>query len=327
MEELDSSLGSLTYTWSAVGSAPASQKIQIPSKACLKDLVLRLSGSWDQSVGTCTIATAGCLELIKAVRLLVGGQVRREVSGPNLFELNRIFNAGVQAQTDPDTSVATSKAFSASLIHSMTFGGDLLDEEANNLTLLDMLNYGQVFLEIEMNAFSVYASGNTQANMTATIAVSMKELPGVRRVPVSHAELLLVQSQDMTSTLSSRKIPLNISKTIIRGLLLRCGTLAATPRILATTAISSVGVTGKYLNGPLTQPKAKLAPGDWAARVARGRNGITLRTGYLWLDFASDHNHKGMLAGKAYSDLNLDLDITGTSSTTLEVYQYSAILG
>lgn len=325
MEELDSSLGSLTFTWSAAATAPASQKIQIPSKAALKLLTIRLSGTFDQSVGVCTYATAGNSELIKAIRLLCGGRVVRERSGSNLYELNRIFNGGVQAKTDPDTSVATGKAFATNLTLSTAFGGDLDAELVNNKSLLDMLNYGQVYVEIEMNPFSAYASGNTQANMTATVAIGMKELPGVRRPDQLHEELLLVQSQDMTSTLTGRKVPLNISRTVIRGLLLRCGTLAATPRILATTAISAVGVQGKYLNGPMTQPKAKMAPGHWAAAVGAGRNGISLTTGYIWLDFASDKNPNGLLVGKAYSDLNLDLDITGTASTTLEVYQYCLI--
>lgn len=325
MEELDSKLGDLTFTWATAGTTPAVQRIQIPSKSALKALLVRMSGSFEQSVGVCSYATPGCSELIKEIRLLLNGQVRRAISGSDLYELNRIFNGGAQSKTDPDTSVAAGKAFAVNLDMSMAFG-DLSDELARNLSLLDLGNYGTAYLEVEMNPFSAYASGNTQGSMTATVTISTKELPGLVRPVQCHAELLLVQTQSMVST-STVKIPLNISKTIIRGLLLKCGTLAATPRITATSAISLVGVSGKYLAGGLTTPKAKLAPGHYQAEVGAYSKGISLTAGYLWLDFANDRNPNGLLVGKKFADLNLDLDITGTPSTTLEVRQYCMIRG
>jgi hypothetical protein len=285
-----------------------------------------MSGSWDQSVGAESQATPGCTELIKEIRLLVNGQVRRAISGSNLYELNRIFSGGAQAKTDPATGVGVGKAFACNLTHAMPFG-DLSDEPARNLSILDFLNYNNAYLEVEMNPFSAYVSGNTQANMTATITVATKELPGLRRPVQHHAELLLVQTQDMAASLTGKKIPLNISKTVIRGLLLRCGTLAATPRVTAVTALTNIGVAGKYLNGPLTQPKAKLPTAHYQAEVGVGRNGISLTAGYVWLDFANDRNPNGLLVGKSYSDLNLEVDIAGTANHSLEVYQYCLIRG
>ncbi len=285
-----------------------------------------MSGSFEQSVGVCSYATPGCSELIKEIRLLVNGQVRRAISGSNLYELNRIFSGGAQAKTDPDTSVAAGKAFACNLTHAMPFG-DLSDEPVRNLPLLDLVNYSNAYLEIEMNPFSAYASGNTQGSMTATVTVSTKELSGVRRPIQYHAELLLAQVVDMTATMTGKTVPLNIEKTLTRGLLLRCGTLAATPRVTAVTAINNIGVSGTYKSGPITTLKSKLPVAAYQAEVGVGRNGISLTAGYVWLDFCNDKGPNGLLVGKNFSSLQLDLDITGTASTTMEVYQYALLRG
>lgn len=321
MEELDNPLGALTFTWAAVGSTPAVQRIQIPSKATLKQLVLRMAGTYDQSVGNEAQATEGCSVLIKEIRLTCNGRKVRGISGAALYELNRLLFRGALTRTDPAVGVANGKAFAVNLIHNMIFG-DFDDPDAVNATLLDLLNYNNTWLEIEMDTFSAYVSGNTQANMTATITVATKELPGVRRVPPLHAELQLVQVVDMTVTTVGTKIPLNITKTSIRGLLLRVGTLAATPRVTAVTALTQLGVGGKYKSGPTVTPKVKLPTGHYQAVVGADRSGIALTAGWVWLDFASDRNYRGCLVGDAFADLYLEIDKTGTPNTTMEVYQY-----
>jgi hypothetical protein len=98
------------------------------------------------------------------------------------------------------------------------------------------------------------------------------------------------------------------------------GTLAATPRVTAITALTNVGVQGKLNAGALVVPKEKQAVALYQNQVGAFRSGISLTAGYLWIDFASNRKPEGLLRGNAYSGLDLVFDSAATASTTMEVY-------
>jgi hypothetical protein len=318
-EEVETSVGSLTFTWAAVTTTPSLQRLQLVGKTLLRQLVLRLSGTWDQSGGAESQATEGNPVLIQEVRLNCDGRVIRAKPGAVLYEENRLMFRGAGPKTDPSTGNGTSKAFSCTLFFDMGFL-DLDHADGRETPYLDLSQFANVFLEVQMAAFNAYCSGNTQANMTATMAVSTLEIIGPRRLPQLHYEMLLVQSVDMTTTGTSRKVPLPRTNLVLRGLLLRVGTLAATPRVTAITALTNVGVQGKLNAGALVVPKEKQAVALYQNQVGAFRSGISLTAGYLWIDFASNRKPEGLIRGNAYSGLDLVFDSTGTTSTTMEVY-------
>jgi len=318
-EEIETSVGSLSFTWSTAASTPALQRLQIVGKTLLRQLILRLDGDFDQSVGVCTYATEGNPVLIQEVRLNCDGRILRAKMGSVLYEENRIMNHGAGPKSDSSTAVATDKPYSSTLIYDMGFL-DLDDDEGRETSYLDLSQYANVFLEVQMAPFNRYASGNTQANMAATLTVSSLEIIGPRRLPQLHYETLLVQSADMSTTGTSRKIPLPFRNLVLRGLLLRVGTLSATPAVTAITALTNVGVQGKLNAGALVIPKEKQAVALYQNSIGSFRSGISLTAGYLLIDFASNRKPAGLIRGNAYSGLDLVFDSTATASTTMEVY-------
>lgn len=320
-EELEQSIGSITVTWPTVSSVPTLQRLQIVGKTLLRYLVLRFSGTWDQSVGAESQATEGNPVLIQEIRINADGKILRRMSGPMLYELNRIVSGGGLTKTDPATGTGNGKAFATSFIYDMGFM-DIDDREIKEASYLDLQNYANVYLEVVFNAFNAYASGNTQANMTATMAVTSKEIIGPRRLPQNHFEMLLVQGGvPMSVTGNDRTIPLIRSKTVIRGLLLRVGALAGTPVTTAITALTNVGVKGKLNRGSLVLPKEKLPVGVYQAQIGAERQGIQLTAGWLWMDLATNRRWSSLHGGGAYADLNLVYDVNGQANHLMEVYQ------
>lgn len=332
MDEHLVSLPSATVTWATVGTTPPITQIQLPMKTTLKDILIEISGTYDQSVGVNVQSTEGCNALVQEVRLNLEGKLRRVFKGGALYELNRIVNKGALPQTDADTSVATGKAFNTTLLFDMGLfdtlpefnkaNGDL--EHTRAKTFLDLNNWpGQNYLEIVWNPFNFYVSGNTQANMTATVFATPTELLGLR-IPMRrqlHAELVLVDTRDMTATKNGDVANLNRLGVYSRGVMLKVGTLAATPNILATTALSAVGLKGNFLNGPQTFFKDKMSPTRLQRLEARDRNGIAPRAGYVWLDHSSDFSYNGGVDGNRLALYQTEQDITGTANTSMQVYQ------
>lgn len=334
-EEYSASLGSVAVSWSAVGSTPVASgnasglaRVQIPSKTLLRALTLNLSGTWDQSIGAEAQATEGCSTLIEQIRLVLDGVTRRVFKGPVLYELNRAANGGARVRTDPAAGIAAAKAFAVSLDLDMGFmdADDTITKEDpreyRRTTYLDLSKYANVWLEVLFNPFSAYVSGNTQANMAATLAIFSQEIlraPGLS--PQSHFEAQLVQVADMTTTGNDRRIPLNRNGLIIRGLLLRVGTLNATPKATAITALTNVGVDAKLKSGGKQTLKDKQAVAIYQQLVGQGRNNIALTAGYLFIDFASNRKRSSHLAGNQYDQLDLVYDVVGTPNAVMEVYQ------
>ncbi len=331
-EEIEQPLGSLTFNWSAVGAAPSKQSLLIPGRTLHRRLVLRIAGTWDQSVGAETQATEGNPVLWDSIQLNLDGRIVRPIKGAVLFEWNRIMQKGAGPKTDPTTGVASGKAFSTTLYLDFA-AGDLQDEvmtdksgnprleRPKELTYIDLSNYANVQLEIQPGPFSRYVSGSTQANMTATVTVTTTEVYGPVRRPQKHYSLLPMQTADMTTTGTDRSLPLSPKQTSIRGLLLRVGTLSSAPIVTAITALANVGVRTRLIAGGLNFPKPKQAVGLYQSAVGFERNGIALTNGYVWIDFASDLRWRSMLNGNAYAALDLIYDAVGTASTNMEVYQ------
>src|SRR5579871_3526978 len=120
MEEHAALLQSASVSWATVGATPGVTQIEIPMKSVVKQILVELlSGTYDQSVGSETMATEGCVALIDEVRLNLGGTVRRAVKGSMLCELNRLVMRGAPPQTDPTVGVANGKAFALALLFDM----------------------------------------------------------------------------------------------------------------------------------------------------------------------------------------------------------------
>ena len=320
-EERSTAIGAAAFTWTTVASVPNLQRLQIIGKSLLKRMTLRLAGTWDQSVGAETQATEGNPILVQEVRLNCDGRVLRRWRGPVLFEADRITFKGATLKTDPTVGIAAGKAFSSTLIMDMGFL-DARDRDWEELTYLDLSNYANVFLEIQMDAFNRYASGSTQANMAATVTASAVEIIGPRRVPQRHFEALLVNVEDMTTTGNDRRVPLiRSSKTILRALLLRVGNFVSTPNVTAVTALTNIGVQGKLKGGGLMTLKEKQPTAFYTSEIGVDRNGIALTAGYILVDLVNDRSKQGHIVTEQYDSLDLVFDKTGTANTTMEVYQ------
>lgn len=325
-QEYRQPLGSAAITWATVSSVPVAAgdasglvRIRMPRKALLKHLQLRLSGTYDQSVGAETQATEGNPVLIQEVRLSIEGNTKRPFFGGVLFELNRIRNRGAGPKTDPAVGVASGKAFSSTLIYDMGYLD--LDGPLRESTYLDLAKFGDVFLEIQFAPFNRYVSGNTQANMSATITVEELGIYNVTRRSQIHFEARRVAQLNMAVSGNDQVLDLIRSVGTTRALLLRIGTLGATPIITASTALSAVGVKGTLLIGTTQELVAKLATAAHLVDVGTARNGITLTAGYVLLDFAHNFKAQALIEARRYSDLELAFDITGTANTLMDVYQ------
>lgn len=323
-EEAENTIGTISVSWATVAAVPGLQRLQIASKTLLRRLILRQAGLYDQSVGAETQATEGNPVLIQEARLNADGRIIRRWPGSVLYEMNKFVVGGGGPKTDPSVGVATLKAFSTTLIMEMGFL-DIAERATREDTYLDLSQYANVFLEVQYGAFNRYVSGNTQANMSATLTVSSLEVIGPRRLPQRHFEMLQVSTEDMSTTQSDRPVPLIRNKTILRGILLRVGTLNATPIITAVTALTNLGISGKLVAGATVFPKLKQPTAYYQSVGGFERNNVTLTAGYVWIDFASNRSWKSLQAGAAYSDLNLLYDKTGVALTLMEVYQASVI--
>jgi hypothetical protein len=343
MDEQKVALPTATATWATVGVTPNISQIKIPQKSVLKEILIELSGSYEQSVGNEAFGTEGCVNLIQEVRLNLEGTSRRTFKGPMLFELNRIMNEGAMEQTDPAVGVAAGKAFSASFVFPMqlfdtkadvepvrqngiTRGFSLRDVSAR--TLLDLRNYpGDVYLEIVWNPFNFYVSGNTQGSMTATIRAVPIVLPSYRRISKDmqlHFEAPIQDTVDMTATKSEYATDLLRDSVYSRALLLRCGTLAATPNVTATTALANALLKGQFKSGPSVSFADKLPPGTFRNLTRWGHNGVALRAGFVFIDHSSDKSFGGGIDGNRLAVYQLASDITGTAVTTMQVAQLVA---
>lgn len=325
-QEYEQPLGSAAITWAAVAAVPVAAgdasglvRIRLPRKALMKHLKIRLAGSYDQSVGAETQATEGNPVLIQEVRLSLEGSPRRQFFGGVLFELNRLRNRGAGLKTDPSVGVAAGKAFSSTLIYDMGY----LDLEGplRESTYLDLAKFGDVYLEIQFAPFNRYVSGNTQANMSATVTVEELGIYNVTRRSQIHFEARKVAQINMAVSGNDQIVDLIRSIGTTRALLLRVGTLGATPIITAPTALSAVGVKGTLLIGTTQDLKAKLPTAAYTSDVGTGRSGIALTAGYVLLDFAHNFKPNGLIEARRYSDLELTFDIAGTANTLMDVYQ------
>ena len=318
-EQVESQVGSATVTWSAVSATPSLTRLQLIGKACLRQLVLRLSGTYDNSLGTETIGTEGTPVLIDEVRLNVDGRVVRSVQGSTLYEWNRFVNQGAAPVTTPGTGAGTGKAFAATLFLDMGFF-DMVESDVHDMTYLDESQYANTWLEVQFGPFNRLTSGGTYANMTATLAVSSAEIIGPRRLPQPHFEGLY-STADMTTTGNDRTSPLVRSNFVLRGIWLRVGTLTATPVITATTALVKVGVKGKLNAGPLTYPVEKQDVANFVNQAGQGRAGITLTAGHAFIDLCRNRKYRSVVVGNTFADLNLVFDSTGTANTTMQIRQ------
>lgn len=319
-EQIEDPIGSLTFNWATVSTTPSMQRLQLVQKALLKRLIIRISGTYDQSVGAETMATEGNPVLWDEIRLNVDGRTIRPTHGAVLYEQNKMVEAGSPPKTDPATGVAAGKAFSVTLAYDMGFL-DAVEQGVQEKSLLDLSQYANVYLEIAPGPFNRYVAGNTQANMTATVNVSGLFIIGPRRLPQAHHEMLLTQVIDLNVTANERSFVLTRNKLLLRGLWLRAGNLTGTPVVTATTALTNIGVKGKLVKGGSLEPKVKQATGYYTSQVGYGRNGLALTAGHVWLDFAHNKKLASMLIGDALADLNLILDTAATAGHTLQVRQ------
>jgi len=325
-QEYKSSLGSAAITWATVSSVPVAAgdasglvRMRLPRKALLKQLQIRLSGTYDQSVGAETQATEGNPALIQEIRLSIEGTPRRQFYGALLYELNRIRNRGAGPKTDPSTGVASAKAFSCTLIYDMGFLD--LDGHLREASYLDLSKFGDVFLEIQLNPFNRYVSGNTQANMVATVTVEELGIFNIAKRGQIHFEARRVAQINMAASGNDQTLDLLRSVGTTRGLLLRVGTLGGTPILTAITALNNVGVRGTLLSGNTQEIVQKLASAAHLADIGVNRSGISLTAGYLFLDFAHNFKAQALIEARRYSDLELLYDITGTANALMDVYQ------
>lgn len=319
-EQIEDTIGSMSFSWATVSTTPVMQRLQIIHKSLLRRLTLRIAGTYDQSVGAESQATEGNPVLWEDIRLHVDGRTIRPIHGAVLYEMNKLVEAGSPPKTDPATGVASAKAFSVTLSYDMGFL-DAAEPDVQEKSLLDLSQYANVYLEITPGPFNRYVSGNTQANMAATVTISGLFVIGPRRLPQSHHEMLLTQVIDMNVTGNDRSFQLTRSKLLLRGLWLRCGNLTGTPVVTANTPLTNLGVRGKLVRGGSIEPKVKQATGYYSSQVGYGRNGIALTAGHLWLDFAHNKKLAAMLIGDTLADLNLILDTSATASYLLQVRQ------
>lgn len=331
-QEYENTLGSVAITWGTVSAMPVSggdasglARIRITRKALLKQLQIRLAGSWDQSVGAESQATEGNPVLIQEMRLDLNGVKRRLFPGPVMFELNRIRNGGAGLKVDPATGTGTGKAFSSTIIFDMGYLDlDGASTKWREKTYLDLANFDNVYLEVQFAPFNRYVSGSTQANMAATLTVEEMGIYGVVRVPQDHFECRKVAVVSLANSGSDLVQDLLRSRGNTRGWLLRAGTLGATPIVTSTAALTNLGIRGTLKAGPTQEIKQKLPVANYQSGVGVGRNGISLTSGYLFLDNAHNKAIQGVLVGKNYSDLQLLYDVAGTAAHQLEVYQLMA---
>lgn len=328
MQEKKVTLGSATVNWTnGVGALPVVAgggsdglvRIPISLKVTVKEFRLRLSGSWDQSVGAESQATEGNPVLIQSVQLDLDGDKRRLFPGSVLYELARLIGAGAPPKTDPATGTGTGKAFSSVVPYKMGFL-DYVIPIQRELPFIDLGNYVNPVLEIQFGAFSRYVSGNTQANMTATVAVDIDYIEGQQRRPQVHFEAPKIVV-DMATTGSDRTQALLRTRVNVRGYLLRCGALGATPIMTALTAITNVGIEATDNKGRTQELLQKLPVASYRDAVGLERSGISLTAGYLFLDIAKNRQAAGTINGKALADLFLKFDSSGTDGHSMEIYQ------
>lgn len=328
-QEVESPVGTVGITWATVSSTPSVggdsggiARIRLTRKALLKQLVLRLSGTYDQSVGAETQATEGNPALIIQVGLDVNGRKIRVVSnGGLLYELNRIVNQGAGPKSDPAVGVAAGKLFSSTLFLDM---GELdaVEDHVRDFTLLDLANFDNVFLEVSFGPFSRYVSGNTQANMSATLVVEELDILGVRRLPQAHFEARRVQTAGLTSAQQEFALDLVRRKAVTRALMIRYGTLSSSPVTLGqANSLTQLAVRGTLNQGTTQDIKQKMPIAAYQNTVGVGRNGISLLAGYVFIDFAHNRKAAGKLVGENYTDFRLIFDNLLLAGGSLEVYQ------
>lgn len=328
-QEVQSPVGSVAITWAAVGSTPVVggdasglARIRLTRKALLKELTLRFSGTYDQTVGAETQATEGNPVLITNIQLDVNGRKIRLIGGGGglLYEINRIVNQGAGPKIDPVVGVAAAKLFSSTLFYQMS-EYDAKEEHVSDLTLLDLANFDNVFLEVQFGPFNRYAAGNTQTNMAATLAVDELDILGVRRLPQFHFEPRKVQVTSLVNAQIDAALDLVRRKTVTRALLIRYGTLSSTPIVLGQASLTQVQVKGTLNQGTTQDLKQKMPIASYQQTVGVGRNGIALLAGYIEMDFANNRKASGKIVGENYTDLRLLFDNTALALGSMEVYQ------
>ena len=310
------------------------QSIELAMRTTIKNIQLQHSGQYDQTVGAEVMATEGNLALIDSVWLEIDGVKKREWKGPALFEANRITGGAALSQVDPAVGVAAAKVYSSTL--QLDMGRlDLLPridpatgrlDSLSAMTYTDLTNVTKAYLKIQYAAFTRYVSGNTQTLMQINLRATVKELPGYRPDKVRgrqlHFDLIPVDSAfDMNVTGNDRKVPLLRDGYLTRGLLLRVGTFAATPNATAITALTNVGIKQTLKGGPTIELKEKLPVSVYQQEVGNGRNGIALRAGYLWIDFASDKQYGGLQQGNQMATFDLVVDTVAVAGTQMQVFQ------
>lgn len=336
MDEKTTSLATQTVAWATVATTPAITQIELPMKTVIKQILIEISGAYDQSVGAESQATEGNVALIDEIRVNLQGQLRRQYKGPALYELNRLVFKSAYPQVDPTTSVAAGKAFSSVFMFDMGLWDTLSDVEQlrsggyslrdlQAKTYLDLRNWpGRNYIEIVWKPFNAYVSGNTQANMSATVRATPLELIGYPRINPNdqlHAELVLQDTVDMSVSKTDAVSNLLRDGVYSRGVLLRVGTLAATPIVTAFTALPLVGFKGTFKSGPSIVFKDKLPPTTFQRMAGAERNNVVPRAGSVWLDHSSDLSFGGGIDGNRLSVYQVNYDITGTASTTMQVFQ------
>lgn len=328
-QEVENPVGSAAVTWATVGATPVAAgdasglvRIRLTRKALLKQLVLRLSGTYDQSVGAETQATEGNPVLITNIQLDLNGRKVRVIPGGGvLYEGNRIVNKGAGPKIDPAVGVAVGKIFSSALYFDM---GELDAEEAHvrEWTYLDLANSDNNFLEVQFGPFNRYVSGNTQANMSATLVVEELDILGVRRMPQAHFEYVKVQVASLVNAQTDFPLDLIRRKAVTRALLLRYGTLSATPVVTGNAnSLTQLAVKGTLNQGTTQDLKQKLPIAAYQQTVGVGRNGISLLAGYILIDFAHNRKAAGKIVGENYTDLRLLIDNLALAGSSLEVFQ------
>ena len=320
MDQRTSLIGSFSVSGAGAPSLQ-SCSLQIKDKGALKGLMVQISGTYDQSVGAETIATEGNPVLVNELRLRLDGNIRRGFRGGVIYELNKMasYGAGTAQKADPATGVASGKAFSSLLFYDMGFF-DMESAHVHDEPFLDLTKIVNAWVEFDINAFTAYVSGNTQGNIAYTVTVSGIFIQGLERTPQKHAEAQLIAVQDMSQTLTSKIISANPSGQLWRGFLIRCGTLAATPKATAAAAIAKLGCRATLKDGGPRILYDKQAPGFYQSFVGSNRAGVQLTAGYLLVDLVNNRKAAAVLIGNNYADLSLDLDITGVANTTAEIY-------
>ena len=290
MDEKLTSLPTQTATWPSAALAPSITSIELPMKTVLKQIQIEMAGTYDQSVGAETQATEGNVALIDEVRLNLQGQIRRSFRGSALYELNRLVCRGANFQLDPTVGVASGKAFGLVLMFDMGLFDTLPEvkmgqngrpqfEDVQAKTYLDLRNWpGRNYLEIVWKPFASYASGNTQANMSATVRATPLELIGYTRIAMAdqlHCELVLQDTVDLSVTKTDNFSNLLRDGVYSRGVLCRIGSLATTPIVTATTPLTLVGFKATYKAGNAITFKDKLPPLTFQRLNGWDRNNAT----------------------------------------------------